>query len=370
MAKGENIFKRKDGRWEARYVRGRELSGKIKYGFCYGKTYREAKEKVTRLKADLADGKLPTTYNTRQRFSFYCDEWLRAKKDVVRESTYVKYETILRKYIKPKLGTCFPAGINDAVTDAFTHELFAKDKLSVKSVQDILSVLHSAMKYAAKRFSVPFVRIDIRYPRETKKETRVLSHDEQECLAKYLLSDMDSCKFGVLFMLLTGMRIGELSALKWGDINIAEKTVCIKATLQRLHDADSDGGSRTKILIGTPKSSTSIRTIPMTDYTAGLCERMRQCDESYVLTGTSNYMEPRTLQYRIDKYTKACGLEGVHAHTLRHTFATRAVEVGFEIKSLSEVLGHANTTITLERYVHSSMELKRTNMKKLSSVGF
>lgn len=81
-------------------------------------------------------------------------------------------------------------------------------------------------------------------------------------------------------------------------------------------------------------------------------------------------MEPRALQYRIGKYTKDCGLEGVHAHTLRHTFATRAVEVGFEIKSLSEVLGHANTTITLERYVHSSMELKRANMNKLASAGF
>ena len=80
-------------------------------------------------------------------------------------------------------------------------------------------------------------------------------------------------------------------------------------------------------------------------------------------------MEPRTLQYRIEKYTRACGLEGIHAHTLRHTFATRAVEVGFEIKSLSEVLGHSTTTITLERYVHSSMELKRSNMNKLNVVG-
>ena len=81
-------------------------------------------------------------------------------------------------------------------------------------------------------------------------------------------------------------------------------------------------------------------------------------------------MEPRTLQYRLEKYTKACGLEGVHFHTLRHTFATRCVEVGFEIKSLSEILGHASTTITLERYVHSSMALKRSNMDKLSAVGW
>ena len=108
----------------------------------------------------------------------------------------------------------------------------------------------------------------------------------------------------------------------------------------------------------------------MTDYVTELCSRFQAKNTAYILTGTEEYMEPRTLQYRIAKYTKACGLEGGHAHTLRHTFATRAVEVGFEIKSLSEVLGHANTSITLERYVHSSMELKRENMDKLTAVGF
>ncbi len=370
MAKGENIFKRKDGRWEARYVKGRELSGKIKYGFCYGRTYREAKDKVTRIKLELLSEKMPSAVTSKHRFSFYCDEWLRVKRDGVRDSTYIKYETILRKHIKPKLGTCFPAGINDAAVEVFTHEILTEDKLSAKTVQDILSVLRSVVKYASKHSTVPFVQIDISYPKDTRKETRVLSRDEQKRFVSYLLDDTDSCKFGVLLMLLTGIRIGELSALKWKDINIAEKTIHISATLQRLHNADNDGEKRTKILIGTPKSSTSVRTIPMTDYTVNLCKRMERSDEAYILTGTADYMDPRTLQYRIGKYTKACDLEGVHAHTLRHTFATRAVEVGFEIKSLSEVLGHANTTITLERYVHSSMELKRANMNKLESVGF
>ena len=140
--------------------------------------------------------------------------------------------------------------------------------------------------------------------------------------------------------------------------------------MQRLQDTDKAGESRTRIVIGAPKSDTSVRTIPMTGYAAALCEKM-DCEnsEAYILTGTEAYMEPRTLQYRVEKYARACGLEGVHAHTLRHTFATRAIEVGFEIKSLSEILGHSTTTVTMERYVHSSMELKRTNMNKLSAVG-
>ena len=104
MAKGENIFKRKDGRWEARYIKGYELSGKIKYGFCYGKTYREAKEKVTKCKAALVSGKPVPSANSRRRFSFYCDEWLRLRKPKVKESTYIKYDTALIKHIKPKLG--------------------------------------------------------------------------------------------------------------------------------------------------------------------------------------------------------------------------------------------------------------------------
>ena len=181
---------------------------------------------------------------------------------------------------------------------------------------------------------------------------------------------MDACRFGVLLALFTGVRIGELCALRWGNINLGDRSIRIAATLQRLHDTDLKSEGRTRIVVGAPKSDTSARTIPMTDAGVELCRRMDpQNADAYVLTGTSDYMEPRTLQYRLEKYTRECGLEGIHCHTLRHTFATRAVEVGFEIKSLSEVLGHATTTITLERYVHSSMELKRNNMSKLAAVG-
>ena len=257
-----------------------------------------------------------------------------------------------------------------SVIDDFTHELLFDDGLAVKTVHDILVVLHSVLKYTATLFPGVFPVIEINYPKESRKEMRVLSRDEQNRFMSYLLTDMDSCKFGLLLALSTGGRIGELCALQWCNINIREQTIKIAATLQRLHDTDMQGETRTRIVIGAPKSDTSVRTIPMISYLANLCKQMDPGNMgAYVLTGTTDYMEPRTLQYRIEKYTHACGLEGIHAHTLRHTFATRAVEVGFEIKSLSEVLGHSTTTITLERYVHSSMELKRSNMNKLNVVG-
>lgn len=181
---------------------------------------------------------------------------------------------------------------------------------------------------------------------------------------------MDECKFGVLLALLTGIRIGEICALRWENISLKDNTIKISSTMQRLKDIDLSRTSKTKIVIASPKSSTSTRTIPLSNYAAELCAKMKPSNSTaFILTGTCNYMEPRTLQYRMSKYTRICGLEGVHFHTLRHTFATRCVEVGFEIKSLSEILGHSNTTITLDRYVHSSMELKRDNMNKLSAVG-
>lgn len=370
MAKGENIFKRKDGRWEARYIKGYELSGKIKYGFCYGKTYKEAKEKVTRAKAAQLLGKPVQTCYSRRRFAWFCDEWFESGKVRLKESTCVKYKTILDKHIKPRLGSCLPLGMNDALLEQFTNELLLEEELAPKTVRDILVVVRSVLDYTAKRFPATFPTVHIDYPKESKKEMRVLNREEQARFSRFLLQDMDACKFGVLLALLTGIRIGELCALQWENISLQENTIRICSTMQRLRDMNGEQESRTRIVIGSPKSDTSARTIPISRTVAALCRRMDpQMPAAFVLTGTSRYMEPRTLQYRMERYTESCGLDGVHFHTLRHTFATRCVEVGFEIKSLSEILGHANTTITLDRYVHSSMELKRDNMNKLEAVG-
>ena len=142
--------------------------------------------------------------------------------------------------------------------------------------------------------------------------------------------------------------------------------------MQRIKNIDEGKTASTKIIISDPKSDSSMRLIPLTDYTVELCKMLgRQSPTAFVLSGSSDwYIEPRVLQYRLAHFTKECGLEGVHYHTLRHSFATRCVEVDFEIKSLSEILGHSSPRITLERYVHTSMELKRNNMNKLASIGY
>lgn len=328
MAKGENIFRRRDGRWEARYIKGRELSGKIKYGYCYGKTYREAKEKAAKRKAALANGAPLPTARTQKPFSSYCLEWLHTKKCTVKESTYIKYSTAVNKHIIPKLGVCHPLGFTTELMDDFIKELQFEDELAPKTVHDILVVLHGILKFASSKFAGSFPAVEINYPKIGKKEMRVLSREEQARLVAYLHEDLDSCRFGILLALCTGIRIGELCALQWESVSTNDKAIRIAKALQRLHDTSVSQGARTRIVIGPPKSDTSVRTIPMTEYATGLCRRMKpQSSAAYVLTGTEAFMEPRTLQYRLEKYTQACGLEGVHFHTLRHPYVKHTTKI-------------------------------------------
>lgn len=368
--KGENIFKRKDGRWEARYVKEHEESGRIRYGFCYGRTYREAKEKAMLAKAAILNNQPLLVKKKTRRFEFFCEEWMEIQQSRVKESTYVKYEICMRRHILPKLGECYPYAVTTQAVENFKRGLLLEEKLSPKMVKDILVVLHSVLKYVARQYPGVFPSVEINYPKEMKKEVRVLTIEEQRSFVEYLQMDMDSCKFSILLALLTGLRIGEVCALRWENISLEEKTIRVTATMQRLKDRDAQGGRKTRVVIGNPKSETSVRVIPMSETAVELCRKMEfQNPESYLVTGTTEYMEPRTLQYRMKRYTEACGLEDVHFHTLRHTFATRCVEVGFELKSLSEVLGHASTSVTLNRYIHSSLSLKRDNMNKLTTVG-
>ena len=370
--RGENIYKRKDNRWEARYIKGYRIDGTAKYGYCYGKTYREAKQKVAKEKAAIITGNPTRTTTQTRRFAFYCDEWLQINRNRVKESTYVKYSAVLDKHIKPRLGGCLVQSLSSIVVEQFTHELLYEEELSPKTVKDVLIILRSVIKYTVKHFNEAVPMIEIVYPKVPKKEMRVLTREEQTNFVEYLIKDMDECKFGVLLSLLTGMRIGEVCALRWENISLCEQTIKINSTMQRLRDLDKNSVNKTKIVISEPKSDNSVRIIPLTDYVARLC-KTRLCNNptAFVLTGkTDRYIEPRTMQYHLERYTQECGLDGVHFHTLRHTFATRCIEVDFEIKSLSEILGHSSPQITLERYVHSSMQLKRDNMKKLAVIGY
>lgn len=368
--KGENIYKRKDGRWEARYSSGFNPDGTIKYGYCYGRSYREVRDKAAEAKAAQLINTPKNNLNRKKRFSAFCDEWLQVCRCKVKPSTLAKYETNLERHIKPALGGFYAQSLSTVAVAEFGQELISEKKLSPKTVRDILTQLKAIIKYASEQIPA-LSSVSIVYPKEQKKDMRVLTKQEQSQLIEFLTADTDECKFGVMLAMMTGLRIGELCALRWGDISLESKTLTVSATMQRIKTSDSGKSpGKTAIVIGVPKSGTSTRVIPLMDSAVEMCRRWQRSDpEAFILTGSSKrFVEPRTLQYRLSRYAAECGLEDMHFHTLRHTFATRCVEVGFEIKSLSEILGHSSPRITLERYVHSSIELKRENMDKLTCV--
>ena len=366
--KGENIYKRKDGRWEARYIKKHRPNGKAVYGYCYGKTYREVKNKRAEI---ILNYKLGYEESNLQKEKLTCffDEWLKLKRSQIKESTYVKYESIIETHLKIYFANYSINMLTESAIEDFSYMLFSEKKLSPKTVKDILVVLNSVMKYISKQVRT-FRQPDVIYPREGKKLMRILTLEEQKKFIKYLERDMNNLKFGTLLALCTGLRIGEVCALKWSDISMDSRCIHVSSSIQRIKSSDIEKESKTKIIISNPKSNSSIRIIPMSEYVFDLCSQMRTEDADYVLSGRSDiFIEPRVLQYHIKKYTEDCNLEDIHFHTLRHTFATRCVEVGFEIKSLSEILGHCSPKITLERYVHSSLGLKRDNIRKLEAIG-
>ncbi len=163
-----------------------------------------------------------------------------------------------------------------------------------------------------------------------------------------------------------GIRLGEICALKWEDINFQTQTLKINKTIQRIKNLDENAVTKTKIIIDAPKSQKSIRDIPIPSFMLDLLEKNKADKNSYLLTGTPKYIEPRVYQDMFKKYLKESGINDIKFHALRHTFATRAIEKDFDIKSLSEILGHSSVKFTLERYVHPSDEYKRQNMEKLS----
>ncbi|MFR0985310.1 MAG: site-specific integrase [Frisingicoccus sp.] len=195
-----------------------------------------------------------------------------------------------------------------------------------------------------------------------------MSRKEQEKLCQYLYSDLNACNIGILISLFTGLRVGEICALRWEDISISEQTIHICRTMQRIQDKSGKNG-RTKIVVTTPKSPCSIRTIPIPEELMQILISFQTSRTGYFLTGScQKYMEPRTMQNRFKAALKNCSVSNANYHALRHTFATRCVELGFDVKSLSEILGHANVNITMNRYVHPSMELKKANMQRLSGL--
>lgn len=371
MAKGENIFKRKDGRWEARYKKGYDADHKILYGYCYGHTYREAKEKVTKRKAAVASNSKPSAEHAQEKtFAEFCDFWLHRNRDSWKSSTISKYESMLDKHILPEFGQSPVSAIDAARIAAFSSKLLHEKQLAAKTVRDILSLFHKITTDMSTWSHGMIKPVTVVYPKTGFTKFRVLTSKEQNGLTTYLKHEIDIYKFSILLSLTTGLRVGEVCGLRWRDFSAESNTIAVIHTVQRIRNPDKTGEKKTILQLGTPKTYHSNRIIPLTDGMAALCKQFSQNPDFFILTGSSQYTEPRTLQRKLKLYTKDLKMQGVHFHTLRHTFATRCIEVGCDIKTLSEILGHSSITMTMNRYVHPNLELKRKNIQKLEQAGF
>ena len=362
--RGENIYKRKDGRWEGRYIKGKNSEGKAIYGYVYSKTYNEVKEKLSKAKLDCQVFFL--SENSKSTFSEFAIQWLESVNKNCKLSTYVKYRNSINKHILPILGKYQLHQIETKEINAFCYEKLQNDTLSPKTIKDMLSIIKLIIKFAG-NFGVPcncnFESISIKTNKCTVKGLTTI---QSEKIKEFLTNNVNYVNVGILISFYTGVRIGELCALKFNDISFETDTMHIDKTMQRIQNFKGNA-KKTDVIISSPKSECSIREIPVPRFIIDLIIKNNLYKkDAYLLTGETNrFIEPRTLENKFNKIASICNVENATFHMIRHTFASNCIEAGVDAKSLSEILGHSSVNITLNRYVHSSMQIKRMNMEKL-----
>lgn len=373
--KGENIFKRKDGRWEARYIHHYDPAGRAVYTFVYGRSYSEAKEK--RKEAIARREPLISPKGTVTTLEELCVRWLADVKISVKESTFAQYHRLVTKYIVPGLNDVPLKQLNFKVINAFSERLLQNggkfgNRLSAKTVTDILAVLKSIIKFGVQNEYLASGIEGVRYPGREGKQIAILTDENRKTLERALNEDVGSTEMGILLSLFTGMRLGELCGLTWQDVDWHSRIITVRRTVERIKNLDPTAKERTKIIICEPKTLSSVRTIPIPRY---LFSRLREYYEKkareggegdfFILSNDAKPIEPNTLYNRYKKLMRRYKMDRYTFHALRHTFATRCVEAGFDTKSLSEILGHSNIATTLSIYVHPSLAQKRRQMDKL-----
>lgn len=358
--RGENIYKRKDGRYEGRYVIGRSENGRTRFGYVYGRQYSAVREELIRKKSEQI--KLVGRSSEHSILLRECmNRWMAELRGTVKQSSYRTYLNLAEKHVLPELGQMVLTQISSAMLLDFSERLIAKG-LSVSTVKSICRLISACLRYAQEEGYImknPCRRLKL--TAEHADNQRVLSSNEYEKVRELAL---ESSELPVLLAMYTGMRLGEISALKWGDIDWEKNTVRVCRAAQRI----SKIGSGTVLMIDSPKSSKSRRVLPVPAFIIALLLKQRDTAQSEYMFGTATKpAEPRTIQRRFKALLKRASIDGVHFHTLRHSFATRLIELGIDIKTVSSLLGHSSAKTTLDFYAHSSMDVQRSAVERLTA---
>lgn len=294
-----------------------------------------------------------------------CETWLLYKKHIVKTSTYYKYRNEINRYIIPYFG-------NKTLKEAEQEDLnkwideFMECK-QLKSTSYIIVLLKSILKFAERKYDCR-IKLDlITVPKNETKEVEVIERRDRDNLERYCKEDLSNFKnVGLIFCLYTGVRLGEICALTWNDIDLKNGIVYINKTMQRIYVSKNNS----YISIDSPKSRSSNRKIPIQKKLLDILIHIQKTNnftgEEYFLTGKSDkYLDPRSYQYAFHRALEECNIRRCKFHCLRHTFATNCIEHGMDVKALSVTLGHANVNITLNRYVHSSLDNIKKYLDKL-----
>lgn len=285
-------------------------------------------------------------------------QWQSDKKQYVKKSTYSAYVLLVKNHLLPFFGDK-----NNVEESDIQDFVFKKldDGLSQKTIKDILIVLKMILKFGVKQHLLEYREIDVKFPTKRENETlEVMTRTDQRKLMEYIENNFTFKNLGIYICLCTGVRIGELCALTWDDIDVDNGVIFVRKTIQRIYIID-DGAKRTEILIDTPKTKNSIRDIPMTSELLKILKPLKKIvnDKYYVLTNDVKPTEPRTYRNYYKRFIKKIGIPELKFHGLRHSFATRCIEGKCDYKTVSVILGHSNISTTLNLYVHPNLEQKK-----------
>ena len=291
-------------------------------------------------------------------FRNLCNLWREEKSSLVKRSTMAVYNLILETHLLPYFGDMTRIGEDEVQKFVFNK---LKSGLSQKSVKDMLMILKMIMKYGSRHYSFEYKGWDIKYPTEdTVVKLPVLTLEHQKKLMAYLRENLTLRNLGVLICLHTGLRIGEICALKWGDLDLDAGVIHITKTLERIYVVEGEK-RYSEVIVNTPKTRKSLREIPVTTELWKIIKEMKPegQDNHYVLTGREKPVEPRSYRNHYKRLLNNLGIPELKFHGLRHSFATRCIESQCDYKTVSVLLGHSDISTTLNLYVHPNMEQKK-----------
>ena len=292
------------------------------------------------------------------KFSEIVALWKEDKKQYVKRSTFAVYSLLIENHILPVFGEMGLVEEQDVQTFVFRK---LNERLSHKTIKDILIVLKMILRFGVKNHMTEYRQIDIKFPTERDKHSiDILSRSHQKQIMVYIQTHFTFKNLGIYICLSTGIRIGEICALTWDDLDVENGIIHVRKTIQRIYIMEKSR-KHTEVILDTPKTKNSIREIPMTKDLLKMVRPVKKVVNGnfYVLTNEPQPTEPRTYRNYYTRLILSLGLPSMKFHGLRHSFATRCIESKCDYKTVSVLLGHSNISTTLNLYVHPNMEQKK-----------